>query len=47
MYRSIGAPDQAATTAAYLGDVLIALGRAEEAYRVAREGLAGVEDLAV
>jgi tetratricopeptide (TPR) repeat protein len=47
MYRDAGAGVHLATTAAYLGDVLVRLGRAEEAMSVYREGLSEVEDLAV
>jgi tetratricopeptide (TPR) repeat protein len=47
IYRTAKAPDQVATTAAYLGDVLRALGRTEEAVGVYRAALAQVEDLAV
>ena len=47
IYRHAKAPEQIATTAAYLGDVLLRLGRADEAADVYRVGLTEVEDLAV
>jgi tetratricopeptide (TPR) repeat protein len=47
MYRKAKSPAQVATTAAYLGDVLRLLGKHDEAFKVYREALAEVEDLAV
>lgn len=45
MYREAEVPGQIATTSAYLGDVLVAEGRGDEAVTIYREGLARVEDL--
>ncbi|MEA2433299.1 MAG: hypothetical protein QOG54_756 [Actinomycetota bacterium] len=47
MHREAKSPNQAATTAAYLGDALRAMGRPDEAFRVYREALADLENLAI
>jgi tetratricopeptide (TPR) repeat protein len=47
VYKEAAAPTALATTTAYLGDVLRERGLVEDAISVYREGLAGVEDLAV
>jgi hypothetical protein len=47
IYQGAGAADQVATTAGLLGDVLVELGRSDEALSVYRDGLDAVEDLAI
>lgn len=47
VYRTADVPAAIATTAAYLGDVLVKLGRAKEGAETYRSGLTRVEDLAV
>jgi tetratricopeptide (TPR) repeat protein len=47
IYQGAEAPTAVATTTAYLGDVLRERGLVDDAMEVYRQGLAGVEDLAV